>query len=88
MKPTVKQYNTKPCSVYALPWTGDNADQVRQWISASGGTAGYDPETHSIAIETLEGTMKADVGDFIIQLAGEFYPCKPEIFHKKYEENR
>lgn len=35
-------------------------------------------------IETLEGTMKASVGDYIIK--GEFYPCKPDIFEKTYEE--
>lgn len=37
-------------------------------------------------IKTLEGTMKADFGDWIIKgLKGEFYPCKPEIFEMKYE---
>lgn len=35
---------------------------------------------------TLEGDMRANIGDFIIKgLKGEFYPCKPEIFHMKYE---
>ena len=39
-----------------------------------------------MAIETLEGTMFADAGDFIIRgVQGEFYPCKPEIFEKTYE---
>ncbi len=38
-------------------------------------------------IETLEGTMKANVGDYIIcRLSGELYPCKPDIFKKSYEE--
>ena len=37
-------------------------------------------------IETLEGTMKADVGDWIITgVNGEQYPVKPEIFAKTYE---
>lgn len=39
-----------------------------------------------IHIETLEGTMKATVGDWIIRgVNGEFYPCKPDIFEKTYE---
>ncbi len=39
-----------------------------------------------LRIVTLEGEMKADKGDFIIKgLRGEFYPCKPDVFHKKYE---
>lgn len=37
-------------------------------------------------IETLEGVMHADVGDFIITgVEGEQYPCKPDIFWKTYE---
>lgn len=39
-----------------------------------------------IAIDTLEGTMRADVGDFIIRgVQGEHYPCKPDIFAATYE---
>lgn len=38
-------------------------------------------------IETLEGTMHASVGDFIVKgIRGELYPCKPEIFLDTYEE--
>lgn len=37
-------------------------------------------------IHTLEGDMKANVGDYIITgLRGEKYPCKPDIFEKSYE---
>jgi hypothetical protein len=40
-----------------------------------------------VLINTLEGTMKASVGDFIIKgVQGELYPCKPDIFEKTYEE--
>ena len=38
-------------------------------------------------IVTLEGTMRADVGDFIITgVKGERYPCKPDIFEATYDE--
>lgn len=37
-------------------------------------------------IHTLEGDMKANVGDYVITgLRGEKYPCKPDIFHKTYD---
>lgn len=37
-------------------------------------------------IETLEGVMRADVGDYIITgVQGERYPCKPDIFENTYE---
>lgn len=39
-----------------------------------------------IAIETLEGTMLAKPGDWIMcGVKGEFYPCKPDIFEATYE---
>lgn len=38
------------------------------------------------AIETLEGTMYASPGDWIITgIKGERYPCKPDIFEATYE---
>jgi thiol-disulfide isomerase/thioredoxin len=38
-------------------------------------------------IDTLEGTMKANKGDFVITgVEGETYPCKRDIFWKTYEE--
>lgn len=40
-----------------------------------------------ITIHTLEGDMTASKGDYIIKgINGEFYPCKPDIFAKTYEE--
>jgi len=40
----------------------------------------------ALAIETPEGTMKADRGDWIIRgVKGEIYPCKPDIFEASYE---
>ncbi|CAB4143566.1 hypothetical protein UFOVP449_221 [uncultured Caudovirales phage] len=39
-----------------------------------------------LLIETLEGKMKASIGDYIIKgVKGEFYPCKPDIFEMNYE---
>ena len=40
-----------------------------------------------VEIATLEGTMRGDDGDWIIQgVKGELYPCKPEIFSATYED--
>lgn len=42
----------------------------------------------TMVIETLEGNMTANVGDYIIKgVQGEFYPCKPDIFEQTYDEN-
>lgn len=40
-----------------------------------------------LVIKTLEGNHRADIGDWIIRgVAGEFYPCKPDIFKASYRE--
>ncbi len=39
-----------------------------------------------VGINTLEGFMLVQEGDWIIKgVAGEFYPCKPNIFEQTYE---
>ncbi len=44
--------------------------------------------TKRTEIHTLEGTMVAEVGDWIITgIKGERYPCKPDIFWATYEEH-
>lgn len=41
---------------------------------------------YRLQIPTLEGTMEARPGDWIIQgVTGELYPCKPDIFERTYE---
>ena len=45
-----------------------------------------DPGTGELLIATLEGVMRASIGDWIIRgVAGEFYPCKSDIFEATYE---
>lgn len=44
------------------------------------------PGMHVLEIETLEGVMTAQPGDWIIRgVKGEIYPCKPDIFQQTYE---
>lgn len=41
---------------------------------------------YTMYIRTLEGTMAASPGDYIIKgVKGEFYPCKKDIFAQTYE---
>ena len=42
--------------------------------------------TKQVTIQTLEGDMTGNVGDWLIEgVNGEHYPCKPDIFDKTYE---
>lgn len=45
-----------------------------------------DPRDGRMVIATLEGGHWVDPGDYVIRgVAGEFYPCKPEIFFATYD---
>ena len=51
------------------------------------GTTKADKQASYLIIYTLEGPMKANQGDYIIQgVQGELYPCKPDIFKMTYEK--
>ena len=79
----------KPVVVEAHRWTGKerSVHDVPEWLAAAILGRGAIPKTDgSIAIVTLEGIMKGQPGDYIIQgIEGELYPCKPNIFDKTYE---
>ncbi|KXY95157.1 hypothetical protein [Bacillus cereus] len=47
---------------------------------------GTEPDKAFAEVETAEGTMRANIGDYIITgVNGEKYPCKADIFEKTYE---
>ena len=82
-----KKYRTKPCEIEAVQFTGNNLAEIEKFAGKDCIGAGFNgKECVFLYINTLEGTMKASVGDYIIRgLRGEYYPCKPDVFEKKYE---
>jgi hypothetical protein len=79
----------KPIEVEAIEW--DGSDEAREWIKKNNGSrelSEYEVDGRKVCrIHTLEGTMDASYGDYIIKgVQGELYPCKPDIFWKTYEE--
>ena len=83
------KFRKKPVVIEAMEFTGSPrvATQIIDWALASDGTIRYHSGPREcLSINTLEGTMTADVGDWIIRgVQGEFYPCKPDIFEATYE---
>lgn len=77
------KYRKKPVVVEAIRYVGGELDQLpfanegARWVLTP--TVGHQ-------IRTLEGWLPVDSGDWIIKgVAGEFYPCKPDIFEQTYE---
>ena len=83
------KYRKKLVIIEAIQFE-DNSDRIIEIHEFMGGDTirvNYeDKDNPYLKIETLEGIMKASVGDYIIKgVNGEFYPCKPDIFEKTYE---
>ena len=86
----VMKYRKKPVVVDAILYDGNNVYDVLCFMNANGEktpkSIGHNSD-NQIMIKTLEGTMLASVGDYIIKgVNGEYYPCKPDIFDKTYEK--
>jgi hypothetical protein len=83
------KYRKKPVVIEAIKWKGHNWNEICDFLGVPENGHGHieSVENMQVIIQTLEGDMKADQGDFIIKgVNGEFYPCKPDIFHKTYEK--
>lgn len=79
------KYRKKPVTIEAIQWTGNNFYDIDRFVNIDGLAHSLGEDV--LYIPTLEGTMKADKGDYIIKgIYGEFYPCKPDIFKETYEE--
>lgn len=76
------KYRKKPVVIEAIQFDGGNYTDITTFFGGACVFNHIGP-----LIKTLEGEMQASAGDWIIKgVNGEFYPCKPDIFEKTYEE--
>ena len=69
-----------PMEDFLPGWLADAMREKRVRFVSKGEDLPY------LLIETLEGTHRADLGNWIIRgVKGELYPCKPDIFEATYE---
>lgn len=85
-----RSFTKKPVTIQAVQFDRTNGGVVAKWCGGRNRLeeTASDPTVIAewIDIPTLEGTMRADLGDWIIRgVEGEFYPCKPGIFAKTYD---
>jgi len=81
----LKKYVKKPVEIEAIQWTGENTKEI---LAFCHDCFSYQKNNVNVlVINTLEGTMKGSIGDFIIKgVKGEFYACKPDVFMLTYDE--
>ena len=80
---SVNVYRKVPVKIKAIKWDGTNFGKIALFCNK---IVQANPNKAELLIDTLEGSMKVSLGDYIIQgVHGEYYPCKPDIFKKTYE---
>ncbi|QQK88068.1 hypothetical protein [Providencia phage PSTRCR_127] len=84
------KYRKKPVEINAIQWTGDNFLECETFLGKSFGGINIErcPNgKREIIVLTLEGQHIASKNDYLIRgVAGEHYPCKPDIFEQTYEK--
>lgn len=76
-----------PVTITAMQWDGtlDGGRPIIDWAGADADIRWTNETPQRLIIRTLEGDMRANPGDWIIQgTEGEFYPCKDSVFQRKY----
>ena len=80
------RFRKKPVVVEAIQWDGDLSTVEKLMEGSTCESVEQDLCDPALVIVTLEGKMRAEVGDWIIRgVKGELYPCKPDIFAQTYE---
>ena len=80
------RFRKKPVVVEAIQWDGNLSTVEKLMEGSTCESVEQDLCDPALVIVTLEGKMRAEVGDWIIRgVKGELYPCKPDIFTKTYE---
>ena len=80
------KYRKKPVVIEAVQWSGNNLNEILDFMKDKQPNYYEDDEKKLLTIQTLEGNMFSSVGDYIIKgVQGEFYHCKPDIFEQTYE---
>lgn len=93
MTTTPQRFTKRPVTIEAIQWDGTpkTLDTLIDWSRANTLPGGIIPipnadQDNRLIIHTLEGTMRGDVGDWVIKgVSGEFYACKPDIFTQTYD---
>ena len=81
----MSKYRKKPVVIEAIQWTGNNKGEIEDFAGDAAVWVRLG-EFSIMRIETLEGIMTANKGDWVIKgIAGEYYPCHPNIFAATYE---
>ena len=92
------KFRKKPVEIEAMHWDGNSHRDMHFFLESKSNDAAiktsgdnfyidHNRVEGGLVIKTLEGEHIASIGDWIIKgVAGEFYPCNPDIFEQTYDQ--
>lgn len=82
------KFRSKAAEVEAVQWTGDNNDEVLDWMGEQyADRTDLRPQYRALWCEKADRWVNIEPGDWIIREpdGDGFYPCKPDIFASRWE---
>lgn len=91
-------FKSRVIDIQAVQWTGDNPNEIKSFVgNISTGESGFllpDEITGELVkqysgllwIEANTNWSGIETGEWVLHDSEGFYPCKDDIFKKKYEE--
>lgn len=82
------KYRSKPVTIEAFEFTGVDSGHkmIEAWGEDFEKLALFNPEAEQMGIENPAGLVRVNKGDFVIKATDtDFYPCPPDIFHKRWQ---
>ncbi len=81
----IKSYVLRPPVYKAVQWTGDNYDEILEFLGKKAFTQNDKKEV--LWIQSPDGLMRAHKDDYLVQIDdGRIYPYPPDRFLYKYKE--
>ena len=80
----VREFRKKPVVIEAIQFDGSFAPDLAEFVGVHGWYT--DVAAPAWVIHTRHGSVRAEIGDWIIKGEfGDYWPCKPDIFEQTYE---
>ena len=72
------KYRKKPLIVEAEQWLGDNHPENLKRL-------GLKDRPEGVFVSTLQGLVRINPGDWLVNAGGDWYPCNATVFDKTFE---
>lgn len=89
MTATPRLYQKAPAYLYAYQFDGTNGQAVAEWcggVYQEDREPGCDEHRGAVSVDSMQGCLRAEPGDYVIKANGHFYVATELHFRSAYQE--